>query len=357
MKLSKTLAPVIAGTLFVGAAQAQVNLTITGSTAFRSITFDRAASLYDAGSISTNGNTGNGPGTFSGTMSNAIPSLGSTPVVLRMSFSGSATGMAAVDNGTPVPTVQPGTGVTTNLAPDIALSDVYPESATPTIDGSHFDQFIVGVIPFLFVKNTLPNSSLITATNITREQAQLLFSASGAMPASYLGGSSAAPVYLTGRDSGSGTRITTQMVIGFTGDPTLWVTNGISSALYSTNEGFASGGTERSLVANYTNVVGYLGVSDARAIASTTSWLAYEGVQFTPAEVQNGNYPLWGYEHFVSKKTLTSNQQAVRNALVSAITNQVYQTTSSAYTNSFVDQNNMKVERGADGGPITSLTF
>jgi hypothetical protein len=56
-------------------------------------------------------------------------------------------------------------------------------------------------------------------------------------------------------------------------------------------------------------------------------------------------------------KNLDGNHIAVRNALVSAITNQIYQTQNAAYTNGFVDQVNMKVERGADGGPITSLAF
>ncbi len=348
----------IAGVLLANVALAQVNLTITGSTAFRSIAFSRSASLFDSGML-TNGNTGVGPGTFSGTMSNTIPSLGSTPVTLRLSFSGSAAGMSAVDLGTPVPTVDPGSTNVVNLPPDIAFSDVFPESASPPINGSHFNQFIVGVIPFVFVKNTKPGSSLDTVTNITREQAVLLMTASGAMPASFLGGSSTNVVYLTGRDSGSGTRITVQADVGFSGDPTLWVTNGLSPTLIATNEAYSSGGLERNVILNYTNMIGYLGLGDATAIAGpNTAATAYEGVAYTPVAVQSGAYPMWGYEHFVNKVGgLNANQTLVRNALISAITNQVYQLTSPDYTNNFVDQLNMKVKRGADGGPILSLTF
>src|SRR6516225_1280038 len=170
MKLNKVLVPLVGASLLTIGAQAQVNVTITGSTAFRSIAFDRVQSLFDAGYSTAGDVVGTGPGTFSGTMSNAIPSLHNTPVTVRLSFSGSGAGMLAVDQSTPVPTVNPGTGTTNNLVPDLAFSDVFPESATPSINGSDFDQDIVGVIPFVFVKN----NALTGITNITKEQAVLL---------------------------------------------------------------------------------------------------------------------------------------------------------------------------------------
>jgi len=360
MKLNPILLSVLAGSLLAGVAQAQVTVTITGSTAFRSITFDRAASLFDPG-YAVSGNTNSGPGTYSGTMSNAVPSLGQTPVVVRLSFSGSGAGMAAVDAGTPVPTIEPGTGATNNLAPDIALSDVFPESAAPALDGSHFDQDIVGVIPFVWVCN-----HALGITNITREQALLLMSASGVvtngtqiipgMPASFLGGKSSDPVYLTGRDSGSGTRITTQKDIGYTGaSPRLWGLD-LGGNLVLTN-GYSSGGTERAVIANNPNVIGYLGLADAGAIAATASSISYEGVAFSVQAVQNGQYPFWGYEHFVNRKGLSANQQSIRDALVAAIKDPGFQTTNPLYTGNFVDQANMHVRRGTDGGTITSLDF
>jgi len=362
MKLKTLLVPVLAGLWFAGAARAQVDMTITGSTAFRAITFDRVASLFDTG-FTTTGNTGNGPGTYRGTMSNSIPSLGSTPVVLRLSFSGSGSGMLAVDQSTLVPTADPITGNSSNRVPDIALSDVYPESAAPAIDGSHFEQSIVGVIPFVWVRN----NGLAGITNITREQAVLLMSSSGVvtngasliygMPASYLGGSSTNPVFLTGRDSGSGTRITIHKDIGYTGtSPRMW---GLDAGgnLVVTN-GYSSGGNERAVIRDNTSVIGYLGLSDANAIAASTTIISYEGVAFSTNAVQKGTYPLWGYEHLVNRASaLSANQQAVRNALVAAITHQGFQTTNALYSAQFVDQANMHVRRGTDGGTITSLDF
>jgi len=352
MKLNKILMPVAAGSLLASTALAQVDMTITGSTAFRSIAFDRVQSLFDAG-YTTAGDLSIGPGTYQGTMSNAIPALGSQTVTLRLSFSGSGAGMLAVDNSTPVPTVNPGGG-NANKVPDLAFSDVFPESATPTINGGDFDQSIVGVIPFVYVVN----NGLTGITTITREQAVLLMTASGpgGMPATFLGGSSGSPVFLTGRDSGSGTRITIHKDIGFSGSPTLW---GLSGGNLVITNGYSSGGNERVVIAATNNVIGYLGLADAAAIASTAHAIAYEGVTYSASSVQNGNYPLWGYEHLVNRTSMDSdaNKIAVRNKLVAAITDQTYQTTNPNYTANFVDQNAMHVQRGTDGGTITSLDF
>lgn len=361
MKLMKVLLPVVAGVLLNTSAQAQVNIVITGSTAFRSIAFDRVAALFDAGVV-TKGNTGNGPGTYSGTMHTAIPSLGNTPVVVRLSFSGSGAGMLAVANRTPVPTVDPTSGDTVNQAPDLAFSDVFPESATPPVNRGDVEDAVVGVIPFVWVRN----NALVGINNITREQAVLLMTSSGVadvggttipgLPASFLGGASSNPVYLTGRDAGSGTRITIHKDIGFTGTPTLW---GLDAANHLVNtNGYSSGGGERAIISGNANVIGYLGVADATAIAGSATIISYNGVPFTTENVKTGKYPLWGYEHLVNRASgLSANQIAIRDALVAKITDQNFQTTNPLYTANFVDQAAMHVERGTDGGSITSLDF
>lgn len=361
MKLTQVLLPVVAGALFTATANAQVNITITGSTSFRAIAFDRAAALFDTGFV-TYGNTGTGPGTYVGTMHTAVPSLGNTPVTMRLSFSGSGAGMVAVANRTAVPTVENATGGTGTAIPDLAFSDVFPESATPPVNRADVEDSVVGVIPFVFVRN----NALTGINNITREQAILLMTASGTatvggqtipgMPASFLGGASSNPIYNVGRDSGSGTRITVLKDIGFTGTPTMW---GLDAAnnLVLTN-GYSSGGTERVVIANNANAIGYLGLVDAGAISATATIISYNGVVCNPANVQTGKYPLWGYEHLVNRANgLSANQAAIRDALVAKITDQTFQTTNPLYTGNFVDQANMHVERGTDGGSITSLDF
>jgi hypothetical protein len=359
MKNSKTLLTLLATTLIGSAAYGQVEVTITGSTAFRSITIDRSAAIFDAPSLAgvTNGAASLGQITFSGTMSNKVASLGATPIKIRLSFSGSASGMLSVKNQSPVVTSE-SPGVNVNKVPDLALSDVYPGAATPPIAESAFNRSVLGVVPFLYVKN----NALTGINNITRDQATLLMTASGVingvpgMPASYLGGTSPDPIYMIGRDSGSGTRISVERDIGFVGSPTLWATN--SAGGYVLTNGFSSGALERAVIKSKPDAIGYLGRGDYATIALNATAISFDGVAFSPANVGNGSYSLWGYEHIVNRVGgLSANQILVRNALISAITNPAYQTGTPLYNDNFVSLSEMHVERGADGGTITSLDF
>jgi len=355
MKNTKTLLTLLAGAVLSTAAHAQVEVTITGSTAFRSITIDRSASLFDAASRTALTNDASvGLITFSGTMSNSVPSLGNTPVKIRLSFSGSASGMLAVKNQTQVSTAE-SPGVNINKTPDLALSDVFPGAATPPIASSAFDPDVqLGVIPFVYVRN----NALTGISNITREQAVLLMTASGTggMPATFLGGASANPVFMTGRDSGSGTRISVEKDIRFVGTPILWTTNGAGA--YIQTAGLSSGGLERNIIAGKSDAIGYLGLADAGAIAASATKISYDGVAYSSAAVQTGSYGLWGYEHIFNRAGgLSANQNAVKNALVAAITNPTFQSSNPLYVGSFEDINAMHVGRGADGGDIFSLDF
>jgi phosphate transport system substrate-binding protein len=365
MKSSKLLLFLAVGLAAVEAS-AQVEVTITGSTAFRAIVIDRVGNLsgglFDNGYTAVTNNATTGTITYRGTMAGKVPSLGTTPVTVRLSFSGSATGMQAVQTGTPVTTAEADGGATTNKVPDLALSDVFPESATPPLNSSDFDASIVGVVPFVFVRS----HALAGITNITHEQANLLLTSSGVvtngtqifpgMPASYLGGVSTNPVYFIGRDSGSGTRITVQKDIGFTSDPTEWALD--TSGNYILTNGLSSGGLLRGVINSKPDAVGYLGLADFSAIATNATALTFEGVPFSNVNVTTGSYALWGYEHLVNRAgALSSNQRAVRDALITAITDPTFQGSNPLYTSSFTRVADMQVERGADGGTITSLNF
>ena len=357
MKQIKTLLALLTGSLISTAAYSQVEVTVTGSTAFRSITIDRSGFLFDLGYTAVTNNATTGLITYSGTMSNKVPALGNTPVKLRLSFSGSAAGMLAVRNQTPIPTADtPGQNV--NRVPDLALSDVFPGSATPPINPSEFDPDVrLGVIPFLFVRN----SALTGISNITRDQAVLLMTASGrlggvdGMPATFLGGVSTAPIYLIGRDPESGTRISVEKDIGFLGSPTLWATNGAGA--YVLTNGYSSGGLVRGTIAAKADAIGYLGRADYAAVSNSTATVSYDGYAYSEPNVATGKYSVWGYEHIFNRAGgLSANQALVKNALVSAITNPAYQATP-IYADNFVRLNQMEVERGTDGGTITSLNF
>ena len=354
MKTPKLLLATLLGCLGSTAARAQVEVTVTGSTAFRSITINRVGTLFDPGSLNAvTNNATTGLITYAGTISNKVTALGATQVKIRLSFSGSASGMLAVKNQTLISTAET-QGVNVNKVADLALSDVYPGSASPPIPDSAFDRTVVGVVPFVFVKN----NGLAGVTNITRDQAVLLMTASGdgGMPATYLGGASANAVYLIGRDSGSGTRISVEKDIGFSGTPLLWATNAVGTLV--TTNGYSSGGLVRGTVNGVASAIGYMGLGDYNNIAANATALSYNGVPYAHANVASGSYALWGYEHIVNRVGgLSANQALVRDALIAAITDATFQSTDLLYAPNFVSLGDMQVDRGADGGPITSKNF
>ena len=365
MKSKHILLAGLIGMMTAPAFGESVVLTLTGSTAFRSVVTNRVFNLFQ--SNATFYAKDSSTFVYSGTMPSVFPSATNKTIKIHMSFSGSATGMQAVQNQTLMTVIDPNTGAsgyTTNTsAADVALSDVFPSSATPPISDNAFAQRdIVGVVPFVFVKNNT-GSTLAGVTGITRDQAYLLMSASGLMPASFLGGSSANPVLLCGRDSGSGTRITTERCIGFFSIPTMATNNGIGGLTNGTasgpSVGYNSGGTLAKQIATNDAVIGYLGLSDYSTITnnSAAAALAYDGVPYTSTNVLTGKYAIWGYEHVCSKSGLSADQQTVRNAIVNAIKDATFQHTDSSYVGKFEAVSDMQVERNADGGPILSLSF
>jgi ABC-type phosphate transport system substrate-binding protein len=352
MKIKNVIISAVAGGLLTQAALAQVEVTITGSTAFRSIVQDRVPTLFDAGFVTTTRDAN--IRTYSGTMQTAIPSLGNTPVTVRLSWSGSASGMISVKNGASVNTVD--SGDTNNLVgkvPDLAFSDVFPGSANPPIPSSAFSKRdVVGVVPFVFARNN--SAALAGVDNLTRDQALLLMTAGGIMPANYLGGSQSTIVYLVGRDSGSGTRISIEKDIAFKGTPFLFAKIG---ANWVATNGFSSGSAVASTINTNTDAIGYLGLADFSTISANAVALSFGGVPYSSANVTSGKYALWGYEHVVSRIGISANQQSIRNALKAAIVDPTYQSTNPNYAGKFESVADMQVERGADGGTITSLNF
>ena len=345
------------------AAFAQVDVTITGSTAFRAITIDRAWSILDVASRSAQTNdAANGLIRMQGTASNAAPTLGNTPVIIRLSFSGSARGMEDVRNQNPgnvaaLAGTEAGAGVSNiTKVPDLALSDVFPASATPPIPQNAFDRDVLGVVPFTFFRNNTSSNVFAGVTNLTQSQANLLLVASGFMPATFLGGSSSRSIYLIGRDSESGTRISIEKDLGFIGSPLLWMTN--AGGIYVQTNGLSSGGILRGVVANKGDAIGYAGISDFNAVSNTCTSIPFNGAAFTHTNVNNGTYPLWGYEHLVNRVGgLSAQKTAVRDAFKSAVKNTGFQSTNTLYFPFFSSLADMHVERGADGSTPTSLDF
>lgn len=359
MKLKMTALALLTGSMMTPSfAQTGVQLVVTGSTAFRPVDEDRIASLFDAGYSSTV-LSGNNYAAWSGTVQGAVPTLGTNTVTIYASFSGSATGMEAVQNQTPVPIVLPGgTNISASQTPDLAFSDVFPGAASPPIPSSAFaSNAILGVIPFAWVRSN--NPLLAGITNLTRDQAILLETAGGLMPASYLGGTvtnSTNVIYFTGRSTGSGTRITTEKDIGFVGTANLYENLGDATG-WVQFAGFSSSSGVDSEVATNSNVISYLGLPDVETVLLPTNGcvvLSYNGVPYSTTNVENGSYAVWAYEHLCTRFGLSASQTAIRDALLQTITDPDYQKTNVVFTgNYFIPLSGMQVQRGSDGGPIT----
>jgi hypothetical protein len=343
----------LGGLLAAIPASAQVDIYITGSTAFRANAYRSIRVLY-GGSPTQNpahDASGNNQVTFSGT----IPSVfGAQTVTIRTAYNGSAAGIQTLVQNQNLSFLSSSTAGDTNLVThqaDLAFSDIFQAATafpSPTLNDS-----LVGVQPFLYVKSQTTPSSV---TNITIQQLQS-FMANGLMPLSYFTGNNAddaALLYCVGRDSGSGTRITAERDALFVGGPLVWAPD--ASCNWNVSAGFSSG----SGIAGVLNgacgpAIGYLGMSDARTVNSGLNIIRYNGQtafyglptapDWTP--VYKGLYSLWSYEHLFRRGSAAANIVSFRTALGNEINNDLATSTTA------IQVGRMLVSRPADGGPIS----
>ena len=277
--MKKTSVLLALGGLFAATAvQAQVDLYITGSTAFRANAYRSIRALY-AGNLTSQNPADPASGANQVTWSGTIPGIfGGQTVTIHASYSGSAAGVQALTQNTSQNYLSSSTPGQTNLVShqaDLAFSDVFQSSTvfqSPSLSDSQ-----VGVLPFAWVKSQSGASSI---TNVTIQQLQS-FLANGIMPLSYFNGNPADDgtiTYLVGRDSGSGTRITAERDALFIGSPLLWQPDGLCN--WSISAGFSSGsGVAGVLNGTCGPALGYLGLSDAATVNSGGNIIAYNGVK------------------------------------------------------------------------------
>jgi hypothetical protein len=334
-------------------AQAQVDFYITGSTAFRANTYRSIRAIYGGNLTGQNPSDPNGSGSNSVTWAGTIPALfGGQTVTVRATYTGSAAGVQALTVNSTITFLSSSTAgdtSTTTHTADLALSDVFQSSTlftSPALTDTN-----VGVQPFAWVKSSTAPASV---TNISIQQLQAFLSG-GVLPLSYFSGNTAdsSLVYLVGRDSGSGTRITAELDSLFVGTPILWAPNG--SCVWALSTGFTSGsGIAGVLNGACSASIGYLGIADAKTVNSGGNILAYDGTKpflglitvpdFAP--VRRGQYSLWSYEHLFKSTTASANVNAFYGRLASEIDSDLATSTTAIQVGS------MLVSRLADGGPI-----
>ena len=370
---NKTKALILAGAFAAAsAANAQVTIYLSGSTAFRAETVNSIKALYGGSpSITPAGaTTSSSKVTYVGNGGNIGTLFGGQTVTIKTAFSGSVEGIInVVGAANPAGVTQPtylnaDNSTDSNTVADFVLSDVF-QNTSDYNDGLYaaLDDYQCGVVCFAWTRNVAAASSGIS--NITHQQAQQFF-ASGSIAKSFWTGNLAdtAPVYLSGRYKLSGTRLTYQADCGYgaNADATRYLLDGSHNPILDTAGQTGGGGVATILEDTTTTAafIGTLGTSDSAAVVTAGgARLTYNGVAFSKAAVQNGQYSLWGYEHIFPRP----GTSATKLKLIVGTTHPATPVTSNGLVNAIdtalstsvnnVQLSTMNVARNADGAPIS----
>jgi hypothetical protein len=362
MNLNKFLAAglALAGFSLASSARAQTEVLFSGGNASQTILYDRVTNIFGGGSITATIAASNSVvRSYVGSISGAP--AGVNPVTIDFSLLGAGQGLT--DTGSQNTET---TALGSNTIPAVAVSSGDPDvfavdpSTLTSVNPSVSPTTYTLVIPYAYVKNASKSPNLANATNLTQFQANYLEGAAGYFPSIVLGGSSTSDtVYFVARNTQSAVRREIDANIYFTGTISTWTTNGSGNPIVDPNGGQSSGANVRANLAALPESIGTVASSDI----STETPLAFEGVPYSIANVENGSYALWYYEQwFIAanpQTALTANQLTVINDLLGAVTNVTYQTTASIFTNYFVplDTGSLKFSRTTDGGPITPINY
>lgn len=334
----------LAGLAVIPQVHADVEVLFAGGNASQTVLYDRVTNVLSGGIsgvwISPTNSTVR---TYQGTI-NGQPGLGT--VTIDFSLLGAVLGFQDLANQT-----SENTALTNSVVPTVAVSSTSPEAVA--IDPTPFVQNRTLVVPFVFIKNPAKSPNLATVTNLTQRQAAYLEGAAGYIPASFFGGTGTNVVYLVPRNTAAAVRTEIDLNIYFSGTISAWTTNAALQPIPDPLGGQGGGSAVRGLLNAITNAIGTVAAQDI----STLTPLSYEGVPYSVANVQNGSYPIWGYERWAYLKNgqtgaPSPNQLTVINALLSAVTNATYQATSPVFVGNFVPLSGMQVDRSSDGGPI-----
>jgi hypothetical protein len=421
MKINKHIFTFLVAAMTATSSFAQTKIYITGSTAFRGAAVPAiSATLAGTVSIAYDGNSSgvtsqNNANAVTWTGGN----IGGTAVTIKASWSGSAAGIQTVagapdfnvrflpDGATGSANSDPrNTANPAELAvPDVCMTDVF-QGASPfngTFNGHTYASLTdntVGVVSFVWAASkNFPlgtGSAPVSSYSFTPQLAQALFPI-GAIPLSMISGNTSdrtVGVYATGRDPDSGTRLTAMAESGVGVSTFLqqWkptvssgtitaltlypvqTINGVSTVVDG-NSGEASGSTLRGYLTNtltaaayqtwsgsLTNgfLLTYLGVGDFNNVsAGGAVQLLYNGVPFSQGAIEEGRYTFWGYEHLDYKSNLgngSTGGPAVKLTFATNLKNNIAGSTS-ATLNPNVSLSDMQVQRFADGGTVTPISF
>jgi hypothetical protein len=396
MKKLLTIA-VLGGLFAAGTLQAQVNIYIAGSTAFRANVFRAVKAAYDGGTWTTivpaSAGTGTGVWTATGTMT---PLFGGQTVTIYASYNGSVQGLGDLNNNTLVTFTNssPG-GAAVSQVPNVTFSDVDKISTLwPNVDTIETP---VAVLPFTYCRSV---SCPTTVTNITGHLLRPCWD-NGVVKLSFITGNTnddGSSMYITGRNKDSGTRVCGSADAYYTDTPVIYgfqsgvfgiMNQNLSGALYGF--GYSSGGNEAQALTNTAAgvpVIGYLGLNDALTVSGSASVgapqvngggncsiIAYDGYYpfsgytagstVAPANpnfmpILTGKYSFWSYENIETPSSnLGNNVYKWYTNMVSNIDNDILQAQLNSGNSALygpvtaIRLGDMRVSRSSVGGKIT----
>jgi hypothetical protein len=373
MKTKHSILLASLGLALATSATAQT-IRISGSSAFRASAQDAIRKILNTptigdedfayvgtGAASTANLNRSSQAIFRGKINNQGPI-----VTIKCSWLGSASGVENVDNSASTSLFLSNATVASTAGNvyaaagntvlennvDFAFSDVYQGSTPYNLTALQDD--LVAVVPFKWLKNEGASASI---TNMTSKIVENLY-ASRKIALSFFSGNVAdatTNVWAFGRDPDSGTRITMTAEAGIGALAGVFQNQIVASAapgapavipvLNTTpvtfapqpfvagngfavgNNGYTSGALVAAVLSNTSTVgplIGYAGLSDsATAITNGATELTWNGVAYSVANVQEGKYTFWGYQHVLSNPTLTGSAtlaETLRDAIVADIT-------------------------------------
>jgi hypothetical protein len=264
------------------------------------------------------------------------------------------------------------TGPTVSAQADVAIAEQFQSSTGFNAPVLH-DQ-VIGVVPYEWVRNA---GSPSTISNVTSLLAQVLYG-TGQIPLSQITGlNSDESIALTalGRDENASVRLIAFAETGFgiftppfqyeplisgTAGPSGTVTNIIPWPINTVNgttypvghSGYSTGSalaaalnTPGSLAATGGWFIGPLALNDALTV-NLGATLTYNGVPYSPAAVQEGQYTFWSYTHLFYRTSYTGIPQTVANQIGNRILN--FDAVQSGLLVS-----TLNVGRSGDGGEVT----
>ena len=260
-------------------------------------------------------------------------------------------------------------------APNFAVVD-QPQDATSYIS-PRLSELKVGVIVYGFARGNGSSSSI---TNITNQQARVLFS-NGQLNLSQFTGidSDLQPVSWIGRDVFAGVRLVTFAETGFgitsiptqyetfpdptTTDTTSQITSVITGGTFSGATGYTSNPTLvnqlRRPINNATagHLIGAAGMPDLlrgnpNIEQSGGKVLSFNGVPYTDDNVRNGLYTFWSYAYFSRLETASGDIPSLHDEIAAELRVKVASIYANEPNKGLLTLDTMNVSRAGEGTPV-----